>query len=99
MSPRRHEEELLCSSSTADRRHRVDQGSSACGGRPREAPKREKQKFHPLHNLASPSPVTDGEVVMHFGNGDLAAYDFAGPPSQRNLQKTTALHDLVGARQ
>ena len=26
-----------------------------------------------------PSPVTDGEVVVvHFGNGDLAAYDFAG---------------------
>ena len=46
---------------------------------PRDAPKREKQKFHRLHNLASPSPVTDGQtVVVHFGNGDLAAYDFAG---------------------
>jgi outer membrane protein assembly factor BamB len=38
-----------------------------------------KAKFHRLHNLASPSPVTNGEVVVaHFGNGDLAAYDFAG---------------------
>ena len=44
----------------------------------REAPKRLKQKFHQLHNLASPSPVTDGEtVVVHFGNGDLAAFDFS----------------------
>lgn len=44
----------------------------------REGGKRE-EKFHQLHNLASPSPVTDGElVVVHFGNGDLAAYDFAG---------------------
>jgi outer membrane protein assembly factor BamB len=45
---------------------------------PREAP-RGRQKFHKLQNLASPSPVTDGAVVVvHFGNGDLAAYDFAG---------------------
>lgn len=36
-------------------------------------------KFHDLQNLASPSPITDGEVVVaHFGNGDLAAYTFAG---------------------
>ena len=46
-------------------------------GRPAEL--RRTQKFHRLHNLASPSPVTDGEVVVaHFGNGDLAAYDFTG---------------------
>src|SRR5262245_32719009 len=46
------------------------------------------QKFHKLHNLASPSPVTDGkQVVVHFGNGDLAAYDFAGNQRwKRNLQ-------------
>ncbi|HEV3257603.1 MAG TPA: PQQ-binding-like beta-propeller repeat protein [Gemmataceae bacterium] len=50
---------------------------------------RSQQKFHPLHNLASPSPVTDGErVIVHFGNGDLAAYDFAGRQLwRRNLQK------------
>ncbi|WP_144999658.1 outer membrane protein assembly factor BamB family protein [Polystyrenella longa] len=36
-------------------------------------------KYHNLHNMASPSPITDGEiVVVHFGNGDLAAYDFEG---------------------
>jgi outer membrane protein assembly factor BamB len=54
----------------------------------REAPKREAQKFHQLHNLASPSPVTDGKtVVVHFGNGDLAAYGFAGEQLwKRNLQ-------------
>jgi outer membrane protein assembly factor BamB len=54
----------------------------------REAPKRSTQKFHQLHNLASPSPVTDGKtVVAHFGNGDLAAYDFAGKQIwRRNLQ-------------
>lgn len=36
-------------------------------------------KFHELHNLASPSPVTDGKIVVaHFGSGDLAACDFDG---------------------
>lgn len=56
---------------------------------PRTAPKRERQTFHRLHNLASPSPVTDGQtVVVHFGNGDMAAYDFAGKQLwHRNLQK------------
>jgi outer membrane protein assembly factor BamB len=36
-------------------------------------------RFHNEHNMASPSPVTDGKQVwVHFGNGDLACYDFAG---------------------
>ncbi len=50
---------------------------------------RGEQKFHPLQNLASPSPVTDGRrVFVHFGNGDLAAYDFDGKQLwHRNLQK------------
>jgi outer membrane protein assembly factor BamB len=40
---------------------------------------RKQQNFHPLQNQASPSPVTNGQVVVvHFGNGDLAAYDFDG---------------------
>jgi outer membrane protein assembly factor BamB len=44
----------------------------------REGENRE-QKFHRLHNLASPSPVTDGEqVIVHFGTGDLVAYDVDG---------------------
>ena len=64
-------------------------------GEPPRAPLRAKtgderrhQKFHALHNLASPSPVTDGEVVVaHFGNGDLAAYDADGKLLWRhNLQ-------------
>ena len=54
-----------------------------------QGPSRDKQKFHQLHNLASPSPVTDGKtVVVHFGNGDLAAYDFDGKQLwKRNLQE------------
>lgn len=41
--------------------------------------RRSRQVFHDLHNLASPSPVTNGEVVVaNFGNGLLAAYDFSG---------------------
>jgi outer membrane protein assembly factor BamB len=50
---------------------------------------RRHQKFHESQNLATPSPVTDGEVVVvHFGNGDLAAYDLASKALwQRNLQK------------
>lgn len=40
-------------------------------------------------NYASPSPVTDGKVVVFFyGNGDLAAFDFAGKKLwARNLQQ------------
>ena len=35
--------------------------------------------YHGENNMASPSPVTDGQHVwVHFGNGDLACYDFAG---------------------
>jgi outer membrane protein assembly factor BamB len=51
-------------------------------------PKRGQQVFHRLQNLASPSPVTDGKtVVAHFGNGDLAAYDFDGKQLwKHNLQ-------------
>ena len=43
---------------------------------------------NPLYSLAAPSPVTDGEVVVaHFGNGDLAAYDYAGKQLwKHNLQ-------------
>jgi outer membrane protein assembly factor BamB len=60
------------------------------------APKGEKdpqrrgtQDFHATQNMASPSPVTDGErVIVHFGSGDIASYDFAGERRwARNLQK------------
>jgi outer membrane protein assembly factor BamB len=49
---------------------------------------RGQQKFHATQNLASPSCTVDGEVVIaHFGNGDLAAYDFDGNRLwHRNLQ-------------
>lgn len=49
------------------------------GETPRNVPGRGAQKFHDIHNLASPSPVADGKtVVCHFGNGLLAAYDYDG---------------------
>ena len=49
---------------------------------------RRHQKFHAYQNLASPTPATDGEIVVaHFGNGDLAAYDYAGKQLwKHNLQ-------------
>jgi outer membrane protein assembly factor BamB len=50
---------------------------------------RRHQWFHRDQNYASPSPVTDGRVVVaHFGNGDLAAYDCDGNRLwYRNMQK------------
>ncbi len=56
--------------------------------KPKSADERREQKFHNLQNLASPSPVTNGKVVIvHFGNGDLAGYDFDGHQLwHRNLQ-------------
>jgi len=58
------------------------------GTQEREGPKRQPQKAHKFYTPASPSPVTDGKVVVaHFGNGDLAAYDFQGQRLwKRNLQ-------------
>jgi outer membrane protein assembly factor BamB len=57
----------------------------------RGVPRRKDRNFpfNNLHNMASPTPATDGEhVVVHFGNGDLAAYDFAGRQLwKRNLEK------------
>lgn len=40
-------------------------------------------------NFASPSPATDGEIVVFFyGNGEMVAYDFAGKKIwSRNIQK------------
>ena len=75
---------------------KVEWTRTVAAGEARRAPLRGKrgderrlQKFHKLHNLASPSPVTDGRrVVAHFGTGDLAAYDFDGKRLwHRNLQK------------
>jgi outer membrane protein assembly factor BamB len=56
---------------------------------PKSKQQRKEQKFHKQHNMASPSPVTDGELVIaHYGNGDTAAYDFAGNQLwKRNLQQ------------
>ena len=45
----------------------------------REGPKRQPRKVHKFYSPASPSSATDGKVVVvHFGNGLLAAYDFDG---------------------
>ncbi|MFO0808296.1 MAG: PQQ-binding-like beta-propeller repeat protein [Gemmataceae bacterium] len=50
---------------------------------------RAEQRFHKLHNLASPSPTTDGKLVIwHFGTGDLVATDFDGKELWRHdMQK------------
>jgi outer membrane protein assembly factor BamB len=48
-------------------------------GTPRRKGELGNLRFHDEHNMATPSPVTDGRHVwVHFGNGDLACYDFAG---------------------
>lgn len=62
----------------------------------REAPQRSVQTFHRLHNNASPSPITDGQrVVVHFGNGDLAAYDFDGQRLwKQNLQERYGTYSI-----
>ncbi|TWT38528.1 outer membrane protein assembly factor BamB family protein [Blastopirellula retiformator] len=59
------------------------------GDVPRTSPKRLRQKFHNLHNLASPSPtVHHKSIAVHFGNGVLAVYDFEGNRRwERNLQE------------
>jgi outer membrane protein assembly factor BamB len=46
-------------------------------------------KFHDEHNLATPSPVTNGKHVwVHFGTGLLACYDFEGTKNwSTNLTK------------
>ncbi|HKD38485.1 MAG TPA: PQQ-binding-like beta-propeller repeat protein, partial [Pirellulales bacterium] len=56
--------------------------------KPKNGDERREQKFHDKQNMASPSPVTNGKVVVvHFGNGDLATYDFDGHQLwHRNLQ-------------
>ncbi|MBA2113386.1 outer membrane protein assembly factor BamB family protein [Bremerella alba] len=63
---------------------------------PRKAPKRKTQKFHNLHNLASPSPVVSGEhVVVHFGNGLLATYNLDGEELWRhNLQEEYGTYSI-----
>lgn len=56
---------------------------------PQGPAERSRQVFHRWHNMASPSPVTNGQcVVAHFGNGDLACFDFDGQLIwKRNLQE------------
>lgn len=56
---------------------------------PRGRAERRAQRFHELHNLASPSPVTDGRrVIAHFGEGTLVAYSRDGELLwRRNLQE------------
>jgi outer membrane protein assembly factor BamB len=51
---------------------------------------------HDKHNLASPSPVTDGELVFAwFGTGQIVALDSAGKPIwQRHLGKEIAPFEI-----
>ena len=97
-----HDEDLLVlkldrTAATIEWTQKVGQAATQ-----RQGPPRAKQKFHRLHNLASPSPVTDGKlVVVHFGNGELAAYDFArqAPLAAQPAGRSRHVHDLVGACQ
>jgi outer membrane protein assembly factor BamB len=82
---------------------RVAWKKNVSAGSPNRQPLRKKtneerrtQKFHQLHNMASPSPITDGErVVVHFGNGDLAAFDFSGKQLWfHNLQKDHGVYTV-----
>jgi outer membrane protein assembly factor BamB len=83
-----HEEQLLALRIDKATGQIVWKRQIASGTAQREGAKRE-QKFHRLHNLASPSPATDGEVVVvHFGSGDLAVLDFDGNILwQQNLEQ------------
>ncbi|HYV37514.1 MAG TPA: PQQ-binding-like beta-propeller repeat protein [Gemmataceae bacterium] len=48
-------------------------------GVPRRTGKQGNGMFRDEHNMASPSPVTDGKHVwVHYGNGDIACYDVDG---------------------
>jgi outer membrane protein assembly factor BamB len=51
---------------------------------------------HDKHNLASPSPITDGELVFAwFGTGQIVALDSAGKPIwQRHLGKEIAPFEI-----
>jgi outer membrane protein assembly factor BamB len=53
-------------------------------------------RFHDEQNMASPSPVTDGKHVWaHFGNGDLACYDFSGERKwSRNMKKELGSYSI-----
>ncbi|MBI3408692.1 MAG: PQQ-binding-like beta-propeller repeat protein [Planctomycetes bacterium] len=53
-------------------------------------------RFHDEHNMASPSPVTDGQHVwVHFGNGDLACYTFSGEHVwKQNLMKSYGAYSI-----
>lgn len=59
-------------------------------------PEGELPDVHDKHNLASPSPVTDGQrVYAWFGTGQIVALDMAGKPVwQRNLAKEYGPFDI-----
>ncbi|PWT84149.1 MAG: serine/threonine protein kinase [Acidobacteria bacterium] len=56
-------------------------------GTPRRTGPVGNNRYKDEHNMASPSPVTDGRHVwVHFGTGELACFDFAGEKKwQTNL--------------
>lgn len=65
---------------------RLDRGTGAIvwekevgAGTPRRSGPVGNLRFHDEHNMATPSPVTDGaHVWVTFGNGEIACYTFAG---------------------
>lgn len=83
----------LIDRASGELRKQVDFGPAET---PREAAKRSTQKFHQLHNLASPSPVTWAEgVVVHYGNGLLANLNREGEVLwQHNLQEEYGAYSI-----
>ena len=74
----------------------AERGSSSC------PPKRRCPPVHEKHNLASPSPVTDGErVYAWFATGQIAAVDLNGQLVwKKHLgAEYGAVRDQLGARQ
>ena len=56
-----------------------------------------RPSVHQKHNLASPSPVTDGErIYVWFGTGQLVALDMDGRVAwQRNLAREYSAFDII----
>ncbi len=65
-------------------------------GQPRRKGPVGENRYHDEHNMASPSPITDGtHVWAHFGNGELACYTFAGEKVwQENLAKKHGFYSI-----
>ena len=100
------DEKPLGAGASSEARRRVPGGGVRPEGRPPALAVSARRRgrppeVHDKHNLASPSPVTDGEVVIAwFGNGQSRGLSPDGKLLwQRHLARLRPLQDLVGARE